>query len=144
MMEATGVLWIDILVGLLVLAGAFFVLVAGVGVFRLQDIMMRMHAATKAGALGVGLILAAVAVHFGEVGITTRAVAGIAFIILTAPVAAHLIGRAAYFSGVPLWEKTRSDALAEYYTIRDTRSVPVVERVSRRMATLPPESDPEP
>ena len=72
----------------------------------------RMHASTKAGTLGAGLIMVAVAIHFAEVGITLRAAAAILFLLLTAPVAAHVIGRAAYRSGIKLWERTWVDELA--------------------------------
>lgn len=85
---------------LLILGGALFMLVAALGVFRLPDLFMRMHAATKAGTLGAGLLLLAVAVHYGELGLTTRALATIVFLLLTAPISAHAIGRAAYYSGV--------------------------------------------
>lgn len=98
---------------LLVASGAFILLVAAVGVLRLPDIFMRMHASTKAGALGAGLLLLSVALVEGELGATLRVTATILFIFLTAPVAAHAIGRAAYRSGeVSLWEGTLVDELA--------------------------------
>lgn len=96
----------------LLLAGGLFGFVAAVGMLRLPDMIMRMHASTKAGTLGAGLILAAVAIHFMEVGITLRAAAAILFLLLTAPVAAHVIGRAAYLCGIRLWERTGVDELA--------------------------------
>lgn len=97
------------------LLGAFFMFVAAVGIIRMPDLLMRMHAATKAGTLGAGLILAAVAVFYSELGVTMRATATIAFLFLTAPVAAHMIGRAAYFVGVRLWEGTIVDELRGRY-----------------------------
>ena len=102
----------DILTAFLVVAGGFFALAAALGVLRLPDVLIRMHASTKAGTLGCGLTLLAVAVHFGEVGITARAVAAIVFLLLTAPVAAHMIGRAAYRTGVPLWQGMAVDEAA--------------------------------
>ncbi len=96
----------------LLLAGGLFGFVAAVGMLRLPDMIMRMHASTKAGTLGAGLILAAVAIHFMEIGITLRAAAAILFLLLTAPVAAHVIGRAAYRCGIRLWERTGVDELA--------------------------------
>jgi multicomponent Na+:H+ antiporter subunit G len=86
--------------------------VAGLGVLRLPDVLIRMHASTKAGTLGSGLILAAVAVYFADTATTTRAVATILFLLITAPVAAHMIGRAAFRSGVALW-KTKIEDEAE-------------------------------
>lgn len=99
----------DIITAACLVGGGLFAFIAGLGLARMPDVFIRMHAATKAGTLGVGLIMAAVAVNFGDLGITVRALAGIAFLIITAPVAAHLIGRAAYREGVPLWRATTID-----------------------------------
>ena len=90
-------------------------LATAVGLLRLPDIYMRMHAITKAGTLGVGLVLLAVAVFFGELGVVTRSLAAIAFVLLTAPVSAHMIGRAAYLDKVRLWEGTLVDELQGKY-----------------------------
>jgi multicomponent Na+:H+ antiporter subunit G len=108
----------QVLSTVLMILGAAFMLVAAIGVVRMPDLLTRMHASTKAGALGAGLILLSVAVYFGELGVATRAVAAVAFVILTAPVAAHMIGRAAYLIGVPLWEGTIKDELRERYDLR--------------------------
>lgn len=105
----------EILVSTLLLLGAALMLLASLGLIRLPDLPTRMHASTKAGALGTALIMIAVAVYFAEVAVVTRALAIIAFIILTAPVAAHVIGRAGYFVGVPLWEGTIKDDLKASY-----------------------------
>ena len=101
----------EIVTALLVVSGGLFALAAAVGVLRLPDVLIRMHASTKAGTLGCGLILVAVAVYFGETGIIARALAAIVFLIVTAPVAAHMIGGAAYRTGVPLSEKSVVDDL---------------------------------
>lgn len=90
----------------LVLLGGFFCFVAGLGILRLPDVLIRMHASTKAGTLGAGLILGAVAVYFGDIATITRAIAAILFLLVTAPVAAHMIGRAAFKVGTPLWKTT--------------------------------------
>ncbi len=103
----------EFVAALLVVAGGLFALAAAIGVLRLPDVLIRMHASTKAGTLGSGLILVAVAVHFGETGIVARAIAAIVFLMLTAPVAAHMIGRAAYRTGVPLWKGMVIDELAD-------------------------------
>jgi len=105
----------ELLSAALMLIGASFLLLAAVGVVRMPDLFTRMQPATKAATLGVACMLLAVAVYFGRIGITTRAVAGIAFFFLTAPVTAHLLGRAAYFVGVPLWEGTVIDELRDKY-----------------------------
>jgi len=99
----------DIVTAVLLVAGAGFAFIAGLGVWRLPDVMMRMHASTKAGTLGVGLILLGLAVHAEDMGVVSRALAAIVFLLLTAPVAAHMIGRAAYRIGEPLWDRTVTD-----------------------------------
>ena len=86
----------DIFTVLFLVLGSLFSLVAALGMVRLPDTVIRMHAATKAGTLGVGLILVAEALVYAELGITLRVFTAITFILLTAPVATHLIGRAAY------------------------------------------------
>lgn len=99
----------DVLASLLLVLGAAFMLVAALGVWRMPDLMTRMHATTKAGILGAGLMLLGVAVVFAEIAVWARVAAIIAFVVLTAPVAAPAIGRASYFVGVPLWSKTLKD-----------------------------------
>jgi multicomponent Na+:H+ antiporter subunit G len=105
----------EIITALLLVLGSLFSFVAALGMLRLPDTVIRMHAATKAGTLGAGLILIAEAFFYAELGITLRALAAIIFLLLTAPVAAHLIGRAAYYSNIRLWHKTWIDQLAERY-----------------------------
>ena len=102
---------IEILTSVLVVTGGFFAFAAALGVLRLPDVLIRMHASTKAGTLGCGLILLAAATHFGDTAIVARALAAILFLLLTAPVAAHMIARAAYRTGVPLWKGTVIDEL---------------------------------
>mgnify|MGYP006422097443 CR=1 FL=1 len=108
----------SVLAGIVVLIGAVFVLAAGVGVLRMPDVYIRMHAATKAGTLGSGLMLLGVALQAADTAIVLRALAAIGFLILTAPVAAHLLGRAAYMSGVPMWPGTVIDELKGHYDLR--------------------------
>ncbi len=103
---------LEIIASVFLAAGGVFCLVAAVGMLRLQDTLIRMHAATKAGALGSGLVFLALAVSYMETSTTLRALAAFFFLLLTAPVAAHLIGRAAYCSRVRLWHRTWIDELA--------------------------------
>ena len=98
---------------ILMLLGAAFMLLAAIGITRMPDVYTRMQPATKAATLGVGCMLLGVAVHFSEVGVTMRALAGIAFVVLTAPVAAHMIGRAAYRSGAGALDQLVVDDLRE-------------------------------
>ena len=85
---------LDIVIGLFLLVGGFFALIAAIGVLRLPDVLMRMHASTKAGILGSSLILIGGAIYLSETEITVRVIAIILFLMLTSPIGAHMIGRA--------------------------------------------------
>ncbi|SNC66366.1 multisubunit sodium/proton antiporter, MrpG subunit [Marinobacter sp. es.048] len=105
----------EIFVSILLLAGASFMVLAAIGIVRLPDLPTRMHASTKAGAMGAILTMAGVALHFSDSAVAARAIAFIVFILLTAPIAAHVIGRAGYFTGISLWSGTTKDELRERY-----------------------------
>jgi multicomponent Na+:H+ antiporter subunit G len=115
----------DLLVIPLLIVGTLFVLLAGVGVFRMPDLFSRMQASTKAGTLGVGCLLLAVGLHFGDLGVATRALLVVAFLFLTAPVAAHMIAQAAYFTDVPRWEGTVIDEFHEMHHATAQRAADV-------------------
>ncbi len=101
---------------LLLLLGASFMLIAAIGVVRLPDVWMRMHAGTKSATFGVGcMALAVAASHLHELGVEMRAIIIIGFVYQTAPVAAHMIGRAAYRKGVKPWRGTTRDELKGRY-----------------------------
>ena len=89
---------------------------AAIGLLRFPDLPTRMHATTKSGVFATCLIMIAVALYFLQTEVTARVIAIITFILITAPVAAHAIGRAAYFAGVPLWPGTIKDELNDYYS----------------------------
>lgn len=102
---------------ILLLLGAVFMLLAAIGLARMPDVLMRLHSSTKSTTLGVGLIMLGVALRFSDFAISVRAFAIVIFMFSTVPVAAHLIGRAAYLSGVPLWEGTLSDEMHGHYDV---------------------------
>ncbi len=108
----------DIVTIVLIFIGTSFMVIAGIGVLRMPDLYIRMSATTKVATMGVGSILLAIAVYFQELGITSRALATVAFLLLTAPVAAHMIARAAYFTGVPLCNLSIADELKGHYDLR--------------------------
>jgi len=105
----------DILVSVFLLAGATFMVLAAVGIVRLPDLPTRMHASTKAGAMGAMFTMAGVALHFADSVVFARAFAIVIFILITSPIAAHVIGRAGYFTGTTLWDGTIKDELRENY-----------------------------
>lgn len=96
--------------------GTFFMCVASIGIVKMPDLFLRMSATTKAATLGAGFMLLGAAVHFSDdFGAVSRMLATIIFLLSTAPVAAHMIARAAYRNDVPLWEGTRHDELRGRY-----------------------------
>ncbi|MBO3743044.1 monovalent cation/H(+) antiporter subunit G [Actinoplanes flavus] len=109
-MGVTAVL--DAVAGLCLLGGALLSLAAGVGLLRFPDLLSRMHAATKPQVLGLLLILSGAAIRLGTVvDITTLVLVGV-FQLITAPVAAHMVGRAAYRAGLVRRELLLVDELA--------------------------------
>lgn len=87
------------LAAIMLVVGALFSLVAAFGIVRLPDLYTRMHSASKAGAVGSGLALLAIALVSFDGAVILRALLGIVFFMLTAPISAHLLARAAYIAG---------------------------------------------
>jgi multicomponent Na+:H+ antiporter subunit G len=102
---------------ILILLGAVFSLISAIGNIRLPDVYTRSHAASKSSTLGVLCALVGTLLYFliAEGYFSIRLILGIFFVFLTAPVAAHVICRAAYRHCVPLAEGTVEDELREYY-----------------------------
>lgn len=99
---------------LMITLGALFVLTAAIGLNRLPDLYTRMHAASKAGTVGSGLMLFAAGLHALDLPIFLKAAAGFVFFILTAPVSAHLLAKAAHQAGYrPAALSVRDDMAAK-------------------------------
>jgi multicomponent Na+:H+ antiporter subunit G len=96
----------------------------------MPDQYLRISVNTKAATLGVGLLLVAAALFFLETSVTTRVLAVIIFILITAPVGAHLIGRTSYFIGNKLWENSYIDDLKGKYnkTTHDLKGLDKMEK----------------
>ena len=109
----------DILATAAVVLGTAFGVLSAVGILRMPDVYIRLQVASKASSLGIALLMLGVAAHFDDLSVTVRALLVVVFLFLTAPVAAHVIGRAAYLSGAPLAPGTDPDELAGAYD-RDT------------------------
>src|SRR5690554_5064660 len=103
----------DILIIIFSTMGALFILIAALGVYRMPDFYTRLSVTVKAATLGVGCILGAAAFHFSDFAVTTKVFAVIFFLLITSPVAAFLIARVAYVTGVKLWDKSIHDELRE-------------------------------
>ena len=97
--------------GLLIVIGGLFSLTAAIGLVRLPDVYTRMHAASKAGTVGSCVMLIALAIHSDSLAISLRALAGVSFFLLTAPISAHLLAKAAHEAGYSLWAKSVRDDL---------------------------------
>jgi multicomponent Na+:H+ antiporter subunit G len=98
--------------------GSLLILLAAIGLLRMPDLYLRISVTTKAATLGIGLLLACAALYFRSDAITSRVLAIVLFVFLTAPIGAHLLGRAAYFIGIPLWKKSMVDRLKNRYDHR--------------------------
>ena len=107
---------IEIVVAAMMIIGTFLMVVASIGLLRFPDIYCRMHAAGKAGTLGVSLIILAAVFFFGFTsdGVAVRGLLAIAFQFLTTPAATHLLARASYITEYPLSERTAVDELKAY------------------------------
>jgi multicomponent Na+:H+ antiporter subunit G len=99
----------DLVTAVVWLVGAAFALLAAVGVLRMPDVFTRMQASTKASTLGLGCLLIGAALQMGDFASFVRVASIGAFVLLTTPVAGHVIARASYLAGVPLWEGTVLD-----------------------------------
>lgn len=105
-----GIEWLAIV---LILLGAGIGMLSAFGLIRLPDLYLRSHAATKSATLGVLFILTGAFLIFWAVMnvFSVKLLVGIGFVFMTSPVAGHLNGRAAYRSGVPLWQGSIQDDL---------------------------------
>lgn len=89
--------------------GVLFMFLACVGILRMKDVYLRSQTSTLAPTFGKIGVMLALAVHFESAEITAKAVLIIIFLFITAPIAAHLILRAAYHDRAPLADITVRD-----------------------------------
>jgi multicomponent Na+:H+ antiporter subunit G len=103
----------EIIISIFIIIGTFFIISSVIGILRFPDLYTRLHAASKSGTLGVASILIGSFLYFlySEHIVSGKLLLGIVFVLLTAPVASHMLARAAYRSGVPMWEKSVQDDL---------------------------------
>lgn len=106
----------EIISAFLILIGAVFSFLSAVGLIRLPDVYTRSHAASKSTTLGVLCTLVGTFLYFliTDEYFSIRLLLGIFFVFLTAPVAAHVICRAAYRSDVQLTKENVQDDLKHY------------------------------
>ena len=120
---------LEILVSGLLLLGLFFLLTGTIGLLRLRDVYSRMHATSKSTTFGVAGVLLAALIYFRFLdlspGLKESLILG--FLLLTAPLGAHMIARAAYRTGVPMWRGGTVDQFKDWEEqegrpLADTRS----------------------
>ncbi len=93
------------------LAGVAFLFTAALGMLRFRDVLQRMHAATKAGTVGAGLVVLGTVLALNTAAAIIIGALTVVFLLLTVPISGHLLGRAAYVSGAPLVGIEDKDAL---------------------------------
>ncbi|WP_309485047.1 monovalent cation/H(+) antiporter subunit G [Cellulomonas sp. NS3] len=141
----TGETWgtvADVVASVCMLAGAFLAFAAGVGIVRFPDLLSRMHAGTKPQTLGLVLVLVGLALRLRSGGAVWALVLVVLFQMLTAPVAAHMVGRAGYRTG-----KVRTDLLVVDELTRDQADATAsrdaaVAQGALSAATVPDNVDP--
>lgn len=104
---------VDAVAAVLLLMGCLLALLAGLGLQQFDSVFARMHAATKAITLGVLLVVLAASLRLGEAAPTSKLLLVAVFQFITAPIAAHMVGRASYRSGTELSPRTQVDELAK-------------------------------
>lgn len=96
---------IDIIVAIIATIAAVFILLAAIGIIKMPDTFLRISATTKASTFGVGLSMLCAAIYFQDMAITFKIIAVVSFLLLTAPVGAHLLCRTCKIIGIPQWDK---------------------------------------
>jgi len=106
--------YLELLGALMTLAGSVFLLLGGLGVLRMPDSYNRLQAGTKASTLGTTLALIGLGIaHPGWLG---KLLIIAFFVMLTSPISAHALARAAHAIRVPLSDRTVVDKLGERET----------------------------
>jgi multicomponent Na+:H+ antiporter subunit G len=104
---------VDIASAVLLLAGSVLAVLAGVGLQRFPDVFARIHSATKATTLALVLIVAGAALRIGDPGDAAKLALVAVLQFITAPVAAHMVGRASYRAGTEMSDRTAVDELGD-------------------------------
>ncbi len=115
---------LELCIALPMVAGTFLTVVACVGLLRFPDVFCRMHAAGKAGTLGVSLVIVAAMVAFAphDLSVPVRGALAIFFQFLTTPAATHILARASYVSDYGIAERTAVDELRTFLPSRPSET----------------------
>lgn len=106
----------DVLAAATMVIGTFFMVVTGIGLVRFPDVYTRMHAAGKAGTVGIAFLILAPMIHFAasEPFVSVRGCLAIVFQLLTTPAATYLLAHACYVTSYPAHARTRIDELKDW------------------------------
>lgn len=123
----------DVAGTVLLVLGSTLTLVAAIAILRFDDLLSRMHAATKPQVLGLVMMMAGLALIVRNPVVAWTLVLVVAFQLITAPISAHMVGRAGYRTG-----KVDSEALVVDELTEDLRASDELsdEEVERRIAAL--------
>lgn len=97
----------EIIISVFLISGSLLIFIASIGILRLPDIYMRMHASTKATSLGVMLLLTGAMIYYPTFSVIFKSLAVIVFLYLTIPVSANLLGKSALEVNAYRWTKTK-------------------------------------
>ena len=103
----------------LIIVGTVLMLISAIGIIRFPDFYLRMSAITKAATLGLFLLLIGLAIFFNRPGLSMKSFTIILLILLSNPVGAHAIARAAYMNGTKLWKGNVVNELKELTDRKD-------------------------
>lgn len=107
--------YIELLISIFLIIGGLFVLVGSIGLFRLKDLYVRLHAPTKATTLGLGGVLlgSVLYMHFYTGYMSINELLITLFLVITAPVTAHILAKVAMHHQVKTMERTRNNHLVK-------------------------------
>lgn len=124
-MSGLGTFAGEILVAAAMIVGTFFMLITALGLIRFPDVYCRMHAAGKAGTVGIAFLILAPTLFFApsDPSVSLRGILAIVFQCLTTPGATYLLAHACYVRSYPLHERTDLDELKDWLpTVSDEES----------------------
>lgn len=110
---------IEIGVSFLLIAGTMIMVLSSIGLIRFGDVFLRMHAATKAGTLGISLIMIGVALYFSDPLISIKLFTLMVIYFFTSPIGSQVLAHSAHISRVEMVKETWIDDLAEIHKVED-------------------------
>jgi len=123
----------EAILSILLLTGGIFLLAGSIGLVRLQDIYMRLHAPTKASTLGIGLVLLVSAIYaiLTDDGLSISELLVTAFLFFTAPITAHMMAKTALHQRLKRLERTQNPDLFEKARLRLNPNLPLEDPVNK-------------